>query len=611
MGSATIRSGFDSYSGSTYPAREHAKATHLRLKSGQNHAYIYLRSPAPLGATIVSATLTVFARQATSGPRALTASRIGESWKARSLNWNNAPDVLAGGVVANVDVLADADPIDFDVTAHVQTVADGGRHFGWRIETDATTVHWIHAFNAGENKPRLVVEWSDAPDAPTSLAPADSVVSVAAPVLRCDYTDVSGSTELAAVQVQVDPASDEVTPDFDSGEVAATEPELDLSATAYPGLADATSTYWRVRVKDAAGLWSEWSDWVQITRAVKGTVTIDTPSVGTPVVTDHTPAIEWTPSAAQSAWKVRITRASDRGVELYDSGKRIGTETEHTIPDGYLLDDDDYSVQVRSWDTQTDRQATPGDPRYAYAWLDFTITDDPAVALPTTVAAAVTADSPWVALAWSAAVEPHGWNIYRDGVLVAGGLDPADLLVAGTTYDYRWTDYTAAPLAQHTYEVRAVVDGARSDPVASGPVTPKPRAVWLADPDTGATVRIAGGDDPSWTMEDDATTLYPLGSSTPVRIVTGMRGLAGSTAGLLIDGWSATTLAAAEAVVWQMKASTSRGRTVRMVAGDINIAVLLENVTVAPSPLTRDGQLVKPISFGVVQIGAPAFEAWL
>lgn len=610
MGSATIRSGFDSYSGSVHPSREHAKATRLRLKSGQNYAYIYLRSPAPLGATIVSATLTVFARNATSGSRTLTASRIGESWKARSLNWNNAPDVLSGGATAAVDVLADADPVDFDVTAHVQTVANGGRHFGWRIETTGASLHWLYAFNAGEHKPRLVVEWSDAPDAPTSLAPADSVVSLAAPVVQFDYTDVSGSTDLAAVQVQVDPAADDVTPDFDSGEVAATEPELDLSATAYLGLADAASTYWRARVKDAAGLWSDWSDWVQITRAVKGTVTIDTPSAGTPIVTDHTPTIEWTPSATQTAWKIRITRASDRGTELYDSGKRIGAETAHTIPDGYMPADDDYSVQVRSWDATADRQASPGDPRYAYAWLDFVITDDPAVTKPTTTTAASVADAPWVDVEWTAAVEPNdGWNVYRDGELIAGGLETADWLVAGTTYTYRWRDYTAAPLRPHTYSVRGVVDGVRSEPTSSGPTTTRPIGIYLADAATGTTVRIAGDEAGSWSMEDDAATLVPLGSTATVRIVSGLRGMSGQLSGLLLDDWAGVTLDAAEAAVWAMKARPSR--PVRLVAGDVNLSVLLGNVTVAPTAYTREGQLVKDISFDLWQTGAAAFEAWL
>jgi hypothetical protein len=141
-------------------------------------------------------------------------------------------------------------------------------------------------------------------------------VSISKPVLQFDSGDI------AAVQVQVDPAANATTPAFDSGVVATTQPQLDLATTSYAGLATGASTQWRARVTDDAGRVSPWSQWVTFSRVAKPVVTITQP-VGT--VWESTPPIMWT-SAGQVAYRVTVARASTPTVHLYDTGKVAGAD---------------------------------------------------------------------------------------------------------------------------------------------------------------------------------------------------------------------------------------------------------------------------------------------
>ena len=140
-----------------------------------------------------------------------------------------------------------------------------------------------------EWRPSLYVEWTEAPQAPTDLAPsANDAVSIAAPVVRFQFTDTLGDTTLAAVQVQVATDAAFTTGVWTSAWVSSTDPQLDLAAAGYPGMAEGASVYWRAKVRDGAGLESGWSAAAQMRRVSKGTVTItNPPSTGAVLVAEE------------------------------------------------------------------------------------------------------------------------------------------------------------------------------------------------------------------------------------------------------------------------------------------------------------------------------------
>lgn len=678
MSQAVVRGGHDTFVNSVRPSLEYDGSKYLRLVSGQKRAMLYFRNPAPRGATVTSATIRVYARGASSGSRVLTTSRIAQPWKVRQTTWDNQPTIKADGTTKTIGALADGDPIDLDVTAHLQTMCNGASNFGWRIDTSAGTEHVLYGFDAGDLKPTLTVVWSDAPDEPTSLAPSGGVVATAKPTLQFDYTDVSGNTDLAAVRVQVDAAKSATDPAFDSGPVAATEPELSLSTfnyartlsvtktasstaltggsfakadvgatitgtgipagatitaigttvydaasdeyrattatlsanattsgtvtatitRAYAGVAEGATTYWRVKVQDGGGLWSDWSSWASMKLVSFPTLTITNPPVSG-LITERTPPITWTFSG-QTAWQVRILDNDDK--EIYDSGKRNGTTTSHTVPADVLKKGTGpWRLNVRAWDGEKNRVRTPGNAIFASAWRDTSLTSDGTVTVPSTPTVAQVGVTPWVDVTWTRATMPDAWDIYRDGEPVSGGVDvtASDLFVSGTTYRFR--DYTADPNVAHAYQVVANVNGKNSgkSPVSAA-VTTSPEGIWLVDLDRGINVTLYGNDTGTWELEDSANTYQPVGSTEIVRVVTGMSGLRGSLSGVLSDGFG-KTFAAMEADLYSIKSRPTQ--TVRLIVGDMNLRVLIGDVKVSPMPYTRNGQRFKDVSFSFWQKG--------
>lgn len=763
MGSATVRGGMDTYAGSVYPAREHSGEKYLKVKSGDQETFIYFRVPAPRGATVTSAYLRLYAAGPSTGSRTLSATRVGKSWKQRQVTWNNRPAITGSAVTKAVGTLASTNLVEFNVTSHVQSIVNGAANYGWKITTTGTTSHAFYGLDAAYYKPVLVVTWSDAPKKPTTLKPSGGIVATNLPTLQFDYTDVSGSTTLGAVQVKTSTLRDPDFPDWDSGPVNTTIPELNLAQFAgemlpntgfetnitgwngptfnstwarstaqfYMGVAslavtataagdwgvssddangsrivvkpnqtytastwtragatarsvkvgfvwyDAANTVistvygspitssttawnrvaytavapsnaatcrirlyvtggaaaevhyfdevhlgagigsggtpltaltgggttsWQVRVQDEAGLWSVWSDWSSFTYTAQPVVTITNPPVSG-VINDLTPPISWTFSGTQTAWQVRITEA-DHTRQLYDSGKRTGTDNSHSIPAKVMVDDRNYAVQVRVWDNVAGREAVPGAPTWATSWTDFHVDDDLTITSASSFTAVQRPSTPLVDLTWTRASMPDSWTVYRDDKAIAQLIDPADVLVSGTTY--AWTDHGAAPNRSHTYSVRAVVNSKMSAAGSTATLTPKTEGVWLIDPDRDLSVLVMGDDAGTWEMPDDAAVYTPIGGTQSIRIVSGMRGLEGSMSGYLVGGVMGLTFSQQEANLWAIKQTPSDA--IRLVAGDVNIPVIVGNISVAPTPQTRGGDVVKALSFDFWQTGELPFQ---
>jgi hypothetical protein len=575
MPTTRIVLGKDTWAGSGHPDLNHNGDQKLRLQSpGTNTAYAYIRQgiKLPVGAVVSSATITVYAAGASTGSRTLSAQRIAAGWKPGDLTYNHRPGVIGTAATAAVGTLADGDPIVFTVTSQIQTIVGAAPNYGFRISTSGTTAHRIWGFDS-DYPPVLSIVWSIPPTKPTSLIPSTASIATGLPTVSWPYVDPDGSN-LDAVKVQIDAANNFVSGiDFDSGWVTSEVSELDLSTTAYAGLANLATTYWRAQVRDQDGGESAWSDPVPFTRTNQGTLAISAPSGST--IKDATPTVTWgLTGATQAFWMVRVMLSDQRQVELFSTGKRTGTTTSYTLPEG-VIDDEGvgYILQVTVWDN-VHRQAVPGFPTYVRASKTVTVADGAAGA-PSALSATPDANTPAVVLTWTATA-PDTFTIVRDGKVIKALLDPADALVSGSTYTY--TDWTASPRTQHSYAVRRVVAGDQSPKCAPATATPRPKGVWLVDssvtPARWIVARGNGVDD--WERADSYALYRVLGAAAPVKVTSAMGGLDGTFVGELWNNSFVSTATQLDTINLML---AHPDRTLRLVAGHINIPVVVGDLS--------------------------------
>jgi len=289
MGSATITNLIATHVKEEHPSTNYNSYPKLPVRDFTNtdvNSYIYFNRPFPLGATIVSAKLIWFSTgEGGSGTRGWRFTRLAAKFDASKLVYNNRPTTFISGDKDVTAALpwADKRQFELDFADWMQTIANGGPWYGLRVipTTFENNVLWMYSelWTDATLRPRVEITWSDAPSTPSGLSPGGGrVVGLAKPIVKAQYVDVSGLTALQAIQVQIDAANDFTTGiDFDSGTVLTSVPELNLASTAYAGLADGATTYWRVRFQDAAGLWSAWSASTSFKRDDKGTLTLNNP----------------------------------------------------------------------------------------------------------------------------------------------------------------------------------------------------------------------------------------------------------------------------------------------------------------------------------------------
>ena len=614
MSRAIVRSGLDATVKSAYPNAAYGAATRLQLKSGTHESFIFFRSPVPQNAAmdVSSAKLRFRNAVAQTGSVTVSAQRVAASPKWRRLTWNNRPGVVGSVASASVTNPSTSDWFEIDVTAHVQAIANGSPNYGWKITTTFGTLLRLYSLNAAQFKPTLVVEWTDKPDTPTVLHPLNGkAVSSNKPTVRMSYSDPGGDDDLDAVQVQIDAAGNFASGiDFDSGWVTSTTPELDLSTTAYAGLADGATTTLRCRVRDEAGGVSDWSDPVTFSRDDKATVAITSPAASpNNFVDEFTPPIAWTVTGeTQKAYRVLIAKAARPHTWIYDSGRVTSATTEHTLPFRWhghrvLKDDQDYVVYVRVWDAK-DRCGTA----YVQASRTFTVAYDATVTPATSLTATqYGTGSPWVVLQWERATTPDEWVIVRDGEVIEKEDVASDLLLSGTTYQF--VDRTARPLVAHTYRIRAVVNHKTASTNPSATITPVGKGIWIADESGGLQVHMFGDDIENMAYGESSEVHVPIGAESAVKITTGLRGLEGTITGYIRNGPDGRTWDQHKQDLLLMKAAPST--TYRLAWGDENIPMVLRNVSPFPAAMTLANNVQVKVLITFEQDGELPFEAEL
>lgn len=561
-----------SYKNPTYPPVEHL---HSRILVRANLPTL------PAGSVITSAEMWVNQTGTWAGSNTLILQRNFASWNNLA-TWNNKP---ALGDATHSQSKTGSTPgtwWNIDVTADVQGFYNKTKgNWGWSLYTTSATRRNVRGSSAPEYHPYLLITYIPPAKVPTDLSPQGGAVSVADPVLTFTTGD-----DTTAINVQIDPASDGVTPDFDSGTVAATGGVLDLSATAYAGLGDGDTTYWRARAQTAAG-WSAWSPWVSFSREDMGAVTIISPDA-TPA--DTTPPVEWSFTGTQVAYQVLQVQAAD-GQVILDSGRIAGADTDWTptanldpyFPNGY--NGWEGRTVVRIWDDKV-RIATQGAPAYAEEVLDWTVTFDGAVEPLDTLTATQVLNVPMVVLAGTrAAGTPDEVVIFRNGIQVAR-MPGTDVF---TGDDFEWVDWTAPMYTLAEYRVAPVVNGAVA---ADGPtveITPRCVGVWLVNPETDASAVLWGVDEGSWARDDIAAVHQTVaGMAAPVRRRLARPPLSGSIAGDVFTVHGLGGLPTETAL--NSFAEDDAGVVYRLVAGHLNIPVVIGNVAVSPSPFEGDSR---------------------
>lgn len=511
----------------TSPDRVWSNISYLTVGSGASgrQAFVYFNRPFPLGVTIASATLRLTQQRAAdvSASRTLTAAPVVASWLESKITWNNAPGVgtPTASSAAQTGTGTAGRVIEIDVTAIMQAVANGAAWYGLRVVSNDANILPLFSREAGQGAPTLEVTWSDAPQTPTRLVPsAGRAVSVARPVLSWD------ATELAAYQVQLNGSDSWGSPATDTGEVAADLPQYALTSD----IAIDAVLWWRVRYKNTAGLWSEWSDGASFTRKALPTVTITNPATSpNNVVTEPTPPFAWT-AAGQVAYRLLVTDAVDPTQVFFDSGKVTSTSTTATPSnDLTLATGRDYRLEVRVFDNVA-REATPGVPIYAVAERVFTFALSESTDPVFDLSGSQVDERPWWSMSFKDNTAADQYLFLRDGQPVAL-LDAADVFVDGITYE--WVDREASPRTSHQWEVRRVVNGETSqdNPVSSGTITAL--GAWVSTLDGSHIVMLAGEGPVRWDADELVELYRPYGGSA-VHIVTGaVFGRSGSASGAL------------------------------------------------------------------------------
>jgi hypothetical protein len=332
-----------------------------------------------------------------------------------------------------------------------------------------------------------------------------------------------------------------------------------------------------------------------------GTLVITNPSVGTPVVEETTPPIDWTFSGrTQQAYRLTLydqSQVDEDGLtsgwgddwgrrwggsgmqEIWTSGWQQSAATVAHIPPHLIkrLNNAYYGIKVEVNDT-IDRTSCPGTPAIVELFRVFTFQE--VTAISTVSSIAVSNPEGWyLQLDWVDTVEPDYYGVKVDGEYIHDRETPSKYHTSGTNYRKKF--YGMRPLRNSTFEVvRIVQDGGAGAPYRHSKNNPTqttrfiPLGIWIADEETDTAVNIGrGGDDASMDLavREGNTVYYPLGRRDAVRVVDSIGGFEGTVSGLIrsLDDKERFELFKAQLPSKQF----------RLIAGDLSIRFRMGEVT--------------------------------
>lgn len=554
------------------------------------------------GTIITSATLSIRNVKSSGGTGPtfrVRARRIIKAWTASKATWN-ATSGSAGFIdTTETSVAKTSSPAAgiwlFDVKAQMIEANAAKKFYGFELRTDTNGIgSWgrdARFINSGTLIATLKLDYTTGPGVPTQLSPSNGqVVSSPKPIL---HTFGSFEGELPTEsRFQVNDTPSDTGLDYDSGFFPNAIRYLDLENAVAMGapafstpLVAGAVTYWRMCLKDDDGTISDWTPWQSFTYQPHGVLTMTLPAAPPAnQVTDPTPPVGWTfTGQTQKAFRVIFTDPSlPVGANVvWDSGVVTSTVNTITPPvDIASVVGHTYNVQLTVWDTLT--RVTDDDRLVVNR--DFTFELSAGVPGVTGLTPSDMDPLPFVKLEWSRSTAPDFFQIVRDGVSL-GSFEAADLIVSGTSYAF--IDTLAAPRREHTWVVRAVVNGETS--AVNNPVTTtiNPASIWLCDPATNRYLPFITQQAQAIGLSEDGATFNPLGSAYGVRVTGSLRGWSGSIVGEIL----ATDLTGPTAEVTGSKLRDlfldlreDAGEPMVLSILDMNIKVVTFNMTIAPTP---------------------------
>jgi hypothetical protein len=613
----------DSYTNQNRPKDNNGDDKRIRIRGDAGNAkrgYIYFALPNPEGSNVADATLSLFVKTAWSGSRTITVKRLPYSWKEKRITWENY-SATSPGISTNATSVSVGSPtvgqlVTINVAAILQDAMSASEWYGFEITTTASndTDFYSTETHLEEYRPELSVTWTTNPSPPRNLKPSGgNYVSLNKPVFTWEFVDLLGSTSQARHRIQIHTSTSLFTStdstlanpgvEFDSGWVSNTQTQQDMAATAWAGIADGATRYWRVAVEDGDGNKSNFSDPVSFTRAVKGILTITNPpgtsgDEGTCFVEETTPPIVHTYSGTQESVRYILemydrTDDSDEDTAQWTVIHKTGWKKQdagisYTIPkknirrekwgDGTYVK---YRITVRVLDDK-DRQSTPGDPNYIEASKEFVFKRSSTPAPVDTINAET--DKGGVTITWTRSATPDFFCLRVDDQVIDDRIEPDDVLINSGTYSIR--HWGASPRHDHVYEIEPVVtiDGKLKHRKDNPTVTfrHEPMGVWLVDVTTDKEVFLFGqGAVQGAEIGERGETYFPVGRREPVRITDAVRGYEGTIQGI-IAGYDDVSARAYRDRLERMKANENE---VRLVFGDVSIPVVLGKVSILPFPM--------------------------
>lgn len=588
MTDQVYQTSFDAWVNQARTDNNYGDSDHLRMDnttSNKKYGFLHFPLQLPSDATIISATLTMYLDGAWDSSNTVTVSRVTQKWREGRVSYTNMPTVTAtGAATAAVTSGVNKQALSATVTTIVQSWVNGSSNYGLRLANSVSGIRDIFSSEHANPavRPILTVTYSLPPDAPRDLrADGDRAVSTSHPVLLWTSDTPTNA------QIVVDNNSDFSSPLIDPGYIAQSEQQFDTAA--YTALTDNTQYYWKVRIKDANGVASAYSDSASFYYRTLGSLAISVPSGST--VTSTTPTFTHALTGRTQAY-VEYELFED-GVSVYKRDRLATTATSFVVPAGYIKDPSaSYIMYIRVWDNY-DREGLGGALAYTQASKTFTLTTG-ATQVPTALAA--TQVKGHVHLTWTKGTTPDNFVLLANGVVVDDDIDPALALISGTSY--QWDYYSAIPWTGTavSYTIRAELSSILSASSTASTLEFKPIGVWLIETTGAREVQILGQENIDSKIGEIGVVYFPVGRRDPLRIIDSIRGYEGTVSGVLSE--HVQTLALNLAGIQYIKGHPTAD--LRLVYGHRNMPVIIAETSLE---LLANGPETYAISFEYYQTG--------
>lgn len=597
---ASVAVTVDTYSDQNHPSTNYIQSNRLRLAGTGGNAYAFQRvTPPVVGADVLYASAKIQYRTAAAWSTSctLTGRRVTVSQSFSTLTDNNKPATTATGAASvALGTLGIGALIELDVTSLVQGWAAGTfPNYGLRLDVGAVADRLLCAAQTSTEayKPVLVYEVYRKPGVPTVTAPKNGqLVTVARPSLT--WTPPTDPLKVqVAYQVQMNEDDDVWTsPDYDSTEVASNAGQHNVTFD----VTDGETWFWRLRIKNGGGQWSDWTTGQEFEKASKPTFTITQPTGG--AWTDSTPPVEWTALSAGNQIQYRVQHLVN-GVVKVDSKVLPGADTSWTYPKAIPgFDSGEVTTRV-SLLSDLDFAATPGDSPWIVVeetWEYTPGATDPFDSIsavkhdvwPVPVVTAVRSAGTPDRIDWQRSVDAGPWV----SVAITTGAD------AHTVDDeYEFIDVTAPPRHDLSYRAVAGSNGIDStdDPIAMVSIVND--QLWFLDEnDDEFWAALADQDSlDSFVKSQDSEAVYAKGATYAQVIYDGFHGFAGPVSGGVYGTDTSPLLGRTaqemrDAIIDSFEAAPTR--VLRFIAADYNLPVLVVNATPVLRPQAE-------LSFGI------------